>query len=668
MPLLCLFQAVALAGGTVHPMTPGSEPAPRTVVVDGGRVVALLAPDEASPLLEGARVLDVTGMHVVPGLVDAAVHFDPDHDPLYLAAGVTLVRDTGNVLSMLMAERSEAARERGPGPELLVAGPILDGYPPSSADAAVLRDADEAREKVGTLLDAGVDYLSYDARLSADAWRATLEVARERGVPVWGPAPPVPLEALVEAGQTGLFGLDVLLPPGGHWEGADEAAVASRAGTLAQAGVVIAPLLRAYGRLLDARDESRAPELGPQYELAWRTEAEAWDRRLADGAVRERLERAVIVRRAATARLVAAGARLVPGSGAPNAWISPGEGLHDELEEWVRAGMSPEAVLAAATSGAAEALGVGEERGSIALGHVADLLVVGADPRDSLSALRAPEIVVVRGRVLERPELARRLAESRERQAERREELRRPVAVAPPEVPEGRVVLSGRSEARAFGLRVHAEAFAVVELADGRTAYCTRLETPPTATGPPTEIHLVQRIKDGLLESFDLRVRGPSHELTVEGIRIGGLMNIERRIDGSFLDNQRAREALALVDVHSVLGDVIAARHFPEGPSFALSFEGFDPVVDRWQMQAPGEDGRVQIGIADGWLVSGLDERGVPAFSIRRSGDAQTDAHVEGVEGEGLRLPPERVYHPAPEAAAPVEAGTAAGGAGTEGD
>ena len=200
----------------------------------------------------------------------------------------------------------------------------------------------------------------------------------------------------------------------------------------------------------------------------------------------------------------------------------------------------------------------------------------------------------------------------------------------------------------------------VVELADGRTAYCTRLETPPTATGPPTEMHLVQRVKSYLLESFELRVRGPSHELTIEGILIGGLMNIERRIDGDFLDNQRARESLALVDVRSVLSDIIAARHFPEGPCFVLAFDGFEPVVDLWRMQPPGEDGRIEIAIADGWLVAGLDERCVPRFSIRRSGSAQTDAHVEAIEGEGVAPRPGRVHRPAEDAETPVEA--AAGG------
>ena len=88
-------KVLALVGATLHTMVPGSEPAPGTLLVSQG-LLEVLAPD--APLPENALKIDITDMHVVPGLIDAMVNHDVEHDALYLASGVTLVRDTGNKL------------------------------------------------------------------------------------------------------------------------------------------------------------------------------------------------------------------------------------------------------------------------------------------------------------------------------------------------------------------------------------------------------------------------------------------------------------------------------------------------------------------------------------------------------------------------------------------
>src|SRR5690606_17094333 len=118
---------------------------------------------------------------------------------------------------------------------------------------------------------------------------------------------------------------------------------------------------------------------------------------------------------------------LVPGSGTPNPWLMPGTGLHEELAIWVAAGIPPIEVLAYATAGAAEALGIDDERGTLRAGLVADLLVVGADPRQGLATLRRPTHVVLRGRVLDREELDGLMARLVDAQAEVRARGAQPI-------------------------------------------------------------------------------------------------------------------------------------------------------------------------------------------------------------------------------------------------
>src|SRR5215471_10727721 len=100
---------VALVGGIVHAMAgaDGSVGKPATVLIQTNRIVAV-GPSIEIPA--DAVKVDVTGKHVIPGLIDGMVNHDADHDRLYVAAGVTLVRDAGNELARILMERDKAGK------------------------------------------------------------------------------------------------------------------------------------------------------------------------------------------------------------------------------------------------------------------------------------------------------------------------------------------------------------------------------------------------------------------------------------------------------------------------------------------------------------------------------------------------------------------------------
>ena len=109
---MILADLVALVGGTVHTMVPGEEPQVATVLIEDGTIRAI-GPDLELP--PGAARFDLTGQHLVPGLIDTLVHFDANHDALYLAAGVTVVRDVGGSRVKTLAERMPAVDPRAIG-------------------------------------------------------------------------------------------------------------------------------------------------------------------------------------------------------------------------------------------------------------------------------------------------------------------------------------------------------------------------------------------------------------------------------------------------------------------------------------------------------------------------------------------------------------------------
>ena len=99
------------------------------------------------------------------------------------------------------------------------------------------------------------------------------------------------------------------------------------------------------------------------------------------------------------------GVRLLVGTDAMNTGVVPGFSAHDEMADLVAAGLTPYEALRAATGNAAEFLGEGKRRGTVAAGQDADLVLLDANPLVDIGNSRRIAGVVVRGRWFPRAEL-----------------------------------------------------------------------------------------------------------------------------------------------------------------------------------------------------------------------------------------------------------------------
>ena len=108
-----------------------------------------------------------------------------------------------------------------------------------------------------------------------------------------------------------------------------------------------------------------------------------------------------------------AGVPLLAGSDVNSPHVFPGFALHDELALFVKAGLSPEAALAAATVSPARYFGAMDSLGTIAVGKLADMVLLDADPLTDIRNTRRIRAVVLNGRLLERTDLTRLLARAR---------------------------------------------------------------------------------------------------------------------------------------------------------------------------------------------------------------------------------------------------------------
>jgi hypothetical protein len=153
----------------------------QTIVIEEGRIAAVRPRQEGdpSPLCEGCIA--------IPGLIDAHVHTPPRtlvgnqelFSLLYLAYGVTSVRDVGEADSSVasLARRLNAGNIVGP--RMFRCGPVIESDPPSWPAALVVETAEEATAAVDRLANEGVDCIKVYNELTADAYKA-IEVTTAR--------------------------------------------------------------------------------------------------------------------------------------------------------------------------------------------------------------------------------------------------------------------------------------------------------------------------------------------------------------------------------------------------------------------------------------------------------------------------------------------------------
>jgi hypothetical protein len=129
--------------------------------------------------------------------------------PLFVANGVTAVRDMGGDIPVLAAWRRQIATSEIIGPRMVISGPMLDGYLqngklrfPSSVPVTTAASAIAA---VDSLKKQGVDFIKVQSEISHDAYLAAAAEAHKQGLPIVGHVPhKVRIREVVEAGQASI--------------------------------------------------------------------------------------------------------------------------------------------------------------------------------------------------------------------------------------------------------------------------------------------------------------------------------------------------------------------------------------------------------------------------------------------------------------------------------
>jgi imidazolonepropionase-like amidohydrolase len=185
-------------------MVDGTGAAPRvdqTLIISSGKIAAI-GDAAATKLPDGAKVLDLSGRTVIPGLVGMHDHMFypapegglplyPEHASsfprLYLAGGVTTIRTTGSLEPYADLELKKAIDEgKLVGPKIHVTGPYLEGTGAFALQMHQLRDAEDARQMVEFWIAQGATSFKAYMNITLDELSAAIKAAHAHGIKVTG--------------------------------------------------------------------------------------------------------------------------------------------------------------------------------------------------------------------------------------------------------------------------------------------------------------------------------------------------------------------------------------------------------------------------------------------------------------------------------------------------
>ena len=416
-------------------------------------VIQLIA-ESGSVMIDAQEdtIVDARGKFLIPGLWDAHVHltFIPELDyktayDLFLANGITSIRDTGAVLSKLQPAIDYANDNPDKTPRLFYSGPLIDGslrvYKGKEAGFPELSigvdENTDSKVVVNGLLNQGVSFLKTYEMLSAKTFLSILAIAKEKNLRVTGH---IPLSIdLIEAIDAGLGGMQ-------HIRNLDLACANNAEEILAQRqallknkdslpGSALRSKIHQLQRFVAIRnlDEERCnkvirhlaannvfqtptltintldskrfyadQEWRDTYQFLPKTLQKSWYIGSIDMAKEEVSENDKIFEDWSM-KIVGLfnknGVKIIAGTDTPIGFLTPGYSLHKELELLVEAGLTPLQALRSATITPAEFFNLESKMGTIEPGKYADLVILDSNPLDSIKNTQNIHMVIAKGKI-----------------------------------------------------------------------------------------------------------------------------------------------------------------------------------------------------------------------------------------------------------------------------
>ena len=407
---------LAVVGGTLIDGTGAAPVTDAAVVIHNGRIVSA-GPRSKVKIPKDATVVEAHGKTILPGLWDMHAHFEQvEWGPIYLAAGVTTVRDCGNEFEFITAVRDAIAQGRGLGPRLLLAG-VVDGTGTYTIGVERVDTPEQARLWTDRYHEAGFQQMKIYSSVKLEELKAVADEAHRLGMTVTGHIPEgLNAYQAIEAGQdqinhVGYIGDIMKAPLPENASRLDRFKAGANIDLESPEATKALAFLKAHHTVVDptlalmefftattakppASFEPGVAKIAPELAAQLTDVGPPTDRSEIGEKVYEK-ELAIV------GALHRAGIPVVAGTDQ----TVPGHSLHREIELYVQAGFTPMEAIQAATIVPARAMGLDRESGTVEKGKRGDLILVDGNPLENIRNIRNVETVIANGTMFHTAEL-----------------------------------------------------------------------------------------------------------------------------------------------------------------------------------------------------------------------------------------------------------------------
>lgn len=443
--LLDNVSIVDVETGQIHPQ--------QAVWIDQGRISKITASDAIATdnnaalrtelMADGRLKVHAAGRFLMPGLSDMHTHslqLSPQlHHPLWIAAGVTAVRDLSGCMlqpdsfQACTADRKRWQQELQAGERTspnywLNSSYQLNGGPEVPASYPVffkLHSAADASALVAHYKAQDTDFIKVYEKLSLQQYQWLVAAAKEADMVLAGHQPwLVPFSQMLDAGQRSVehgrlfifecadaikryrqHPLSQSFQPE-QWRELMQSQNPALCQQLMQqmalsntwwSPTLLTLQLGAKAGDTPFRQDQRLKYVPYLLQLLWQGDADAMLKKAYDSNGLNVHAELLQLAQQQLKQAQQAGVKILAGTDTPDSFVFAGSGLHDELELYQQAGLTPLEVIQTATINPAVFSGMAAETGSVTVGKTADLLLLNHNPLLDLATMRQPQAVVLAG-------------------------------------------------------------------------------------------------------------------------------------------------------------------------------------------------------------------------------------------------------------------------------
>lgn len=393
-----------------------------SILMKDGMIADIVA---GNTLNEVSKVIDANEKWVIPGLIDMHVHIKESFAPIFVAAGITTVRNTGgNVLELkgLMTAPDDSMT-----PRVFSADRVIDGPPGLWGETShwniIAENSQVVIGEVKRQVEAGADFIKVYGWLSGELMeKVAQEASRYHKEVSCDLIHSTEVNAL-DAAKFGVkwnehaSGIIQAIYPNWSmkaeksiwdevdWNKPDLEKITEVCGELLSYGVAICPTMVLFDQMNKLKDHWNPDNEIVKKVYENKSLIEQWERLSQYEEALKQMGMQSVLNKAIAKAYFDLGGTVVAGTDTPaGVWTFPGMALHRELELFVEAGFSELNAIRAATCVAARAI-KREDLGEIKAGAKADMILLSNNPLEDIKNTRAIELVIKGGKVMTQAEI-----------------------------------------------------------------------------------------------------------------------------------------------------------------------------------------------------------------------------------------------------------------------